>query len=252
MATLKNTPNLPDQRERIVSAAPVEDDSSFELKLRPQRLAEFIGQAKVKENLAVAIEATRSRGEALDHVLLYGPLVLGKMTLGTIIVNELGVPFLDAVNGATTTITLPEGGTLQVTIPPGVEDGQVLRLRGKGAPSPGAGPPGDALVQINVQPHRYFTREGDDIHVELPISIKEAALGGEVRAPTTTGSVMLKVPRHSNSGDTLRLKGKGVKRRCKAGDELVKLRVTMPRTSDAELDRFLSNWNPPDDPRTEM
>jgi DnaJ-class molecular chaperone len=165
---------------------------------------------------------------------------------------QLGVPFLDAVNGATTTITLPEGGTLQVTIPPGVEDGQVLRLRGKGAPSPGAGPPGDALVQINVQPHRYFTREGDDIHVELPISIKEAALGGEVRAPTTTGSVMLKVPKHSNSGDTLRLKGKGVKRRGKAGDELVKLRVTMPRTSDAELDRFLANWNPPDDPRREM
>jgi DnaJ-class molecular chaperone len=139
-----------------------------------------------------------------------------------------------------------------VTIPPGVEDGQVLRLRGKGAPSHGDGPPGDALVQINVQPHRYFTREGDDIHVELPISIKEAALGGEVRAPTTTGSVMLKVPKHSNSGDTLRLKGKGVKRRGKAGDELVKLRVTMPRTSDAELDRFLSNWNPPDDPRREM
>jgi DnaJ-class molecular chaperone len=165
---------------------------------------------------------------------------------------ELSIPFLDAVNGATTTITLPEGETLQVTIPPGVEDGQVLRLRGKGAPSRGTGPPGDALVQVNVQPHRYFTREGDDIHLELPISIKEAALGGEVRAPTTTGSVMLKVPRHSNTGDTLRLKGKGVRRRGRAGDELVKLRVTMPRSSDAELDRFLANWNPPDDPRREM
>src|SRR5215471_5212954 len=90
VATLRNTPQL---KERLVSAAPVEDDSSFELKLRPQRLAEFIGQAKVKENLAVAIEAARSRGEAMDHVLLYGPPGLGKTTLATIIANELGVAF---------------------------------------------------------------------------------------------------------------------------------------------------------------
>jgi holliday junction DNA helicase RuvB len=93
VATVRNTPKLPDQRERLVSAAPVEDDSSFELKLRPQRLGEFIGQAKVKENLAIAIEAARSRGEALDHVLLYGPPGLGKTTLATIIANELGTAF---------------------------------------------------------------------------------------------------------------------------------------------------------------
>ncbi len=90
MASAKANPDL---RDRLVSAAPVEDDSSFELKLRPQRLGEFIGQSKVKENLAVAIEAARSRGEALDHVLLYGPPGLGKTTLATIIANELGVAF---------------------------------------------------------------------------------------------------------------------------------------------------------------
>jgi len=90
VGTLKNTPHL---KDRLVSAAPVEDDSSFELKLRPQRLAEFIGQSKVKENLAVAIEAARSRGEAMDHVLLYGPPGLGKTTLANIIANELGVAF---------------------------------------------------------------------------------------------------------------------------------------------------------------
>jgi DnaJ-class molecular chaperone len=167
---------------------------------------------------------------------------------------ELQVDFLDAVNGAAKTIILPGGGTLQVTIPPGVEDGQILRLRGKGAPSPGEGEPGDALVQIVVKPHRYFTREGDDIHVELPITLKEAALGGEVRAPTTTGSVMLKIPKRSNTGDVLRLRGKGVKKRDGAGDELVKLKVMMPTESEPELEAFLSEWKPSPsyDPRKEM
>jgi DnaJ-class molecular chaperone len=167
---------------------------------------------------------------------------------------ELAVDFLDAVNGATKTITLPGGGALQVTIPPGVEDGRILRLRGKGAPSPGEGAPGDALVQIVVTPHRTFTREGDDIHVELPITVKEAALGGEVRAPTTTGSVMLKIPKRSNTGDVLRLRGKGVKKRDGAGDELVKLKVMMPTEPDPELEAFLAGWKPSStyDPRKEM
>ena len=102
---------------------------------------------------------------------------------------------------------------MNVTIPAGVEDGQTLRLRGKGAPAPGEGPPGDALVQIAVRPHRYFTREGDDIVLDLPITVKEAALGAEVSTPTTTGSVMLKIPKRSNTGDVLRLSGKGVKTR---------------------------------------
>jgi len=167
---------------------------------------------------------------------------------------ELPVDFLDAVNGATKTITLPQGGTLNVTIPAGVEDGQTLRLRGKGAPSPGEGPPGDALVQIAVRPHRYFTREGRDILLDLPITMKEAALGAEVKAPTTTGSVMLKIPKRSSTGDMLRLRGKGVKARGGAGDELVKLKVVMPKEAEPELEAFLAGWNPAAnfDPRKEM
>ena len=149
---------------------------------------------------------------------------------------------------------IPAGGTLQVTIPPGVEDGQILRLRGKGTPSPGEGEPGDALVQIVVRPHRYFTRDGDNILIDLPITVKEAALGAEVRTPTTTGSVMLKVPKRSNAGDVLRLRGKGVKKRDGAGDELVKLRVTMPTQPEPELEAFLADWTPASnyDPRKEM
>jgi DnaJ-class molecular chaperone len=168
---------------------------------------------------------------------------------------ELAVDFLDAVNGASKTITLPTGGTLEVSIPPGIEDGQIVRLRGKGALSPGEGPPGDALVQIAIRPHRYFTRQGDDILLELPITLKEAALGGEVRTPTPTGSVMLKVPKRSNAGDVLRLKGKGAKRRDGgAGDELVKLKIVMPREPDPELEAFLGGWKPSSsyDPRKEM
>ena len=133
---------------------------------------------------------------------------------------------------------------MQVTIPPGVEDGQILRLRGKGAPSPGEGEPGDALVQIVVRPHRFFTREGDNILLDLPITVKEAALGAEVRTPTTTGSVMLKIPKRSNTGDMLRLRGKGVKKRAGAGDELVKLKVMMPTEAEPELEAFLADWTP--------
>jgi len=167
---------------------------------------------------------------------------------------ELQVEFLDAVNGATRTITLPGGGTLQVTIPPGVEDGQILRLRGKGAPSPGEGEPGDALVQIVVRPHRAFTRDGDNILLDLPITVKEAALGAEVRTPTTTGSVMLRIPKRSNTGDMLRLRGKGVKKRGGAGDELVKLKVMMPTEAEPELETFLANWTPAShyDPRKDL
>ena len=96
---------------------------------------------------------------------------------------RLPVDFLEAINGATKRITLPDGGTLDVVIPPGTREKQVLRLRGKGGPGLGAGPAGDALVEIEVQPHKFFTRDGDDIRLELPISLPEAVLGGSSMSP---------------------------------------------------------------------
>ncbi len=147
------------------------------------------------------------------------------------------------MNGATLRLTVPDGGTLEVKVPPGVEDGQVLRLRGKGAPGRGTGKPGDALVELAVRPHRFFTREGDDIHLELPITLTEAVLGGQVPVPTPTGTVMMRVPKDSNTGQTLRLKGKGVRRPGGGhGDELVRLKVMLPPASDPELEKFVSGW----------
>lgn len=167
---------------------------------------------------------------------------------------RLSIEFLDAVNGATKRLTLPDGGTLDVTIPPGIEAGQTLRLRGKGAPSPGEGGPGDALVEITINPHRFFSRHGDDIHVELPITLTEAVLGARVRAPTPTGAVTLTVPKASNTGAVLRLKGKGVARAGGHGDELVTLKVMLPSEPDPELEAFLASWKPKADydPRRDM
>src|ERR1700730_9956377 len=125
---------------------------------------------------------------------------------------RLALDFLDAINGGKQQLTLPDSSVLDVTIPPGTRDGQTLRLRGKGRPGIGGGPPGDALIEIEVRPHPVFTRKGDDIHVELPISLREAVLGGKVNVPTSSGSVAMTVPKWSNTGTVLRLKGRGAPR----------------------------------------
>jgi DnaJ-class molecular chaperone len=156
---------------------------------------------------------------------------------------RLELEFLDALNGATRTVTLPEGSTLEVRIPPGTRDGQILRLRGKGRPGIGGGPPGDALVEIEVRPHRVFTRKGDDIHLELPISLTEAVLGGKIKVPTPSGSVTMTVPKWSNSGTVLRLKGKGAPRNGGRGDEYVTLKVVLPDKPDPELANLVGQWS---------
>jgi DnaJ-class molecular chaperone len=168
---------------------------------------------------------------------------------------RLPVEFLDAVNGGTIRLDLPQGGTLDVKIPPGIEDGQVLRLRGKGVPGRGKGEAGDALVEISIKPHRFFTREGDDIDVEIPVTLTEAVLGGRINVPTPSGPVTMTLPKHANTGTVLRLKGKGIGRPGgKHGDEFVKLKVMLPDRPDPELDTFLSNWEAGKtyDPRRDM
>ena len=162
---------------------------------------------------------------------------------GQDVLYRLPVEFLEAVNGATKRITMPDGGTIDVVIPPGTRDEQVLRLRGKGGPGIGGGPSGDALVQIEVQPHKVFTRKGDDIHLELPISLPEAVLGAKLDVPTPTGPVRMTVPKGANTGTVLRLKGKGVPRSDKShGDEYVTLKLVLPERPDAEIEEFARRW----------
>lgn len=156
---------------------------------------------------------------------------------------RLPIDFVESITGANKRLTLPDGGTLDVKIPPGLVDRQTLRLKGKGAPGAGKGGPGDALIEVEVMPDPRFTRDGDDISLEVPVSLSEAVLGGKIRVPTPTGDVTMSVPKGSNTGTTLRLKGKGAPRRGGGhGDEFVKLKVVLPRPPDAELEAFVSNW----------
>jgi DnaJ-class molecular chaperone len=169
---------------------------------------------------------------------------------------SMDVDFLDAVNGATTTVTMPDGKNLDVKIPAGTRDGQTLRLRGKGG-SGGAGlPSGDALIEIHVRPHRFFKRDEDDIRLDLPITVAEAVLGGKVKVPTLTGSVQLTLKPHSDTGTVLRLRGKGAPRRDGGhGDMLVTLKIVLPEHPDAELAALMQTWaasHAAGDPRRQM
>jgi DnaJ-class molecular chaperone len=157
---------------------------------------------------------------------------------------KLEVPFIEAALGAKKRVTLGAEKTLEITIPAGVETGQTLRLKGQGSAGRNGGDPGDALVELVVQPHPVFTRRDRDIVSELAVTVPEAVLGATVTAPTLYGAVALKVPAGANSGTKLRLKGKGVAARgaVPAGDHYVTLRVMLPDPPDGELQRFVASW----------
>lgn len=163
---------------------------------------------------------------------------------------QLTVSFLDAANGTTRRITLPDGRTLDVRIPVGVRDGQIIRLKGQGEPGLGDGAPGDALVEITVAPHKLFRREGDDIIIELPVSIQEAVLGATLEVPTIKGSVRLAIPPNSGSGTRLRLRGRGIG----SGHQFVELHPMLPPGEEPELAEFLKSWQArqPFNPRADM
>jgi DnaJ-class molecular chaperone len=156
---------------------------------------------------------------------------------------SMEIDFLDAVNGGTRQVTLPDGKMLDIRIPPGARDGQSLRLRGKGGAGEGGAEPGDVLIELHVRGHPFYRREGDDVRLDLPISLAEAVLGGKLRVPTPAGPVVAKVPENSSSGRTLRLKGKGAARpKGGRGDVYVTLKIVLPERPDAELKAFIAGW----------
>ncbi|MCW6535559.1 MULTISPECIES: DnaJ C-terminal domain-containing protein [Sphingomonas] len=163
---------------------------------------------------------------------------------------RLRVPFVDAAALAPQRITLADGKTIDLKLPAGVEDGTQMRLSGKGEEGPGGA--GDAIITIEVTPHRFFTRDGDDVRLDLPVTLGEAVKGGPVKVPTVEKAVMLTIPAGSSSGKVLRLKGKGFhKKGGGRGDQLVTLMVDVP-ADDAALKAFVENWDGGGNPRAAM
>lgn len=155
----------------------------------------------------------------------------------------LEIGFIEAITGTKKRVTMPEGGVLDLTVPMGVSDGQVLRLKGRGKAGFGGGEAGDALVEIHVKPHPDFQRIGDDLHMSLAISLDEAVLGGKIEVSTPTGRVQLALPKGTSSGRVFRLKGKGVvSAGGQAGALLITVRIVMPETIDEGLAYFISEW----------
>ena len=169
---------------------------------------------------------------------------------GADIAYRLKVPLIDAATLAPQRITLADGKTIDLKLPKGLEDGTRIRLTGKG--EPGRGGPGDAIVTISVAPHPFYTRDNDDIRLNLPVTLSEAVLGAKVKVPTPDGPVMLTIPKGSSSGRVLRLKGRGFTGKAgKRGDQLVTIHIDLP-AGDAELEAFAGRWTSGGNPRAAL
>jgi DnaJ-class molecular chaperone len=166
---------------------------------------------------------------------------------------SLTITLPEAAKGVKKRVQLPNGKDVEVKIPAALADGQQIRLKGQGQPGLN-GRNGDLLISVAVAPHPLFAREGNDLRIELPVTLYEAVLGGKVRVPTLDGAVELTLPPHTNSGRTFRLKGKGFPAKGGAGDLMATVRIVLPEHGDAELDELMKKWRDgkPYDPRKGM
>lgn len=149
----------------------------------------------------------------------------------------LEISLEDSISGATRRIQFSDGRMLDVAIPRGAADGQVLRLKGQGEPGRG-GPAGDALIELRLSPHPLFRREGADLHMDLPIPLYDAVLGGKVPVRTPEGTVSMTIPRGTDSGKVLRLKGRGAFEGGRRGDLLARVMIVLPEGADADLEKL--------------
>ncbi len=159
----------------------------------------------------------------------------------------------EAAKGTTRRVLLPTGKELEVKVPAGLTDGQQIRLKGQGLAAPG-GKAGDVLITVSIAPHHLFERDGNDLRIELPVTLYEAVLGAKVRVPTLDGAVELSIPPNTSSGRTFRLKGKGFPAKSGAGDLMATVRIVLPESSDQALDELMTSWRElkPYDPRKGM
>ena len=156
---------------------------------------------------------------------------------------RMTVDFKDAALGAEKDLSLPNGKRLQVKIPAGIDTGARLRFRGQGGQGVGKGAMGDAYVEISVIPSKFFKRDGKNIEIELPISLSEAVLGGEIQVPTLDGAVLMKVPSGVSTGSRLRIRGKGIGSGTDRGDQFAVLKIAMPPQVDSDLADAIRNWS---------
>ncbi|MGF1455990.1 MAG: DnaJ C-terminal domain-containing protein [Alphaproteobacteria bacterium] len=163
---------------------------------------------------------------------------------GADIRHEITIGFIDAALGTKRTVILADGRNLDLAIPAGIEDGQTMRVKGKGALAAGPGVPGDALIRVCVERHPIFTRQGPSVHLDLPLTLAEAILGTELRVPTIHGPVTARVPAGVNGGTVMRIRGKGIQAPGDqaAGDQFVTIRIVLPETKDFELEAFMRDW----------
>ncbi|WP_262689516.1 J domain-containing protein [Kordiimonas aestuarii] len=155
---------------------------------------------------------------------------------------KITIGFEESIIGGTRRISLNDGRSLDIKIPSGIKDGQIIRLSGQGGPGVGGAPKGDALVEVTVAPHPYYRRDGLDILLDLPISLDEAVLGGDIQVPTPKGRLTIRIPKNSSTGKRLRLKGKGVKRGEEIGNMYVTLKLMLPAERDPALEKLVKDW----------
>src|SRR5205085_5164589 len=160
----------------------------------------------------------------------------------------------EAAHGGTRRLELPIGKEVEFKIPLGIADGQQIRLRGQGMPAPHGGPPGDVLITVSIAPHPVFKVDGQNLRLELPVTLYEAVLGAKVRVPTLDGAVQLSIPPNTSSGRAFRLKGKGLPGKSGAGDLYATVKIILPDGKDAELEELMKKWRDekPYDPRKDV